>query len=371
MRRSTVFALVVASLALEARAAKPPEEAADAKVAQANIEMKAGRFEAARDALDAALKRVPTHDEALFLRCSLDMSLAGELDYGFAKRELVMESFRRAGASCGKALETNPGSARRRQTQLLLLRAQFETRAWEEAATHLETLIAEFPDDGRLVGGYAAVLDRCGRSDESRAALDRAAARGPDFDRAARFEFVWDRFDPKAASRLRPMIAELESSEPDPRRRAMFEVLDGGLSNPGGKTLLAFLEVVESGALNRYELGRLWKAIAGPPPDDGRAPWITRADMEAPGLELPALVGKVEPSYPASLRARRVSGRVILVARLNADGSVGPVWPIQASHPDFALAAERAVRGWTYTSAKRDGQPIPFPWTVRVDFRTR
>src|SRR4029453_14732974 len=102
-----------------------------------------------------------------------------------------------------------------------------------------------------LVGAYAATLSRAGRADESRASLEQAAARGPEFDRAARFEYIWDRFDKKDSARLRPMIATLRGEETDLRRQAVLDVLDNALNSQDDRVLLGFLRLVDTATLNR------------------------------------------------------------------------------------------------------------------------
>src|SRR5258705_12469972 len=127
----------------------------------------------------------------------MDVAEADAGSHVFVERKKVTEALKAAADACGKAEESNQEASRRASILGMRLRALLMSDSWDDAARVFEALITAAPDDGRLVGGYAATLDRAGRADESRAAMERTATRGPEFDRAARFDFIWDRFDRK------------------------------------------------------------------------------------------------------------------------------------------------------------------------------
>ena len=372
MSRTLVVAWAAAMLlTLPARAAKSPQAAADALVEKARAALESYQLASARWYADAAIKKVPNHTEAHFLRCSMDMAEADSASRGFAGRKKVAEDLKAAADSCGRAVESNQVSSRRASILGLRLRALLMRESWNDAATVFEALIAAAPDDGRLVGGYAAALDRAGRADESRAAMERAATRGPEFDRAARFEYVWDRFDRKEDVRLRPLIATLQKEENDLRRRAVLDVLGDALTTHDERVLLGFLRLVDTDALNRPELDKLWLTIWGPPEAKEEDPSEVGARLEAKGIKLPVVVRKVAPAFPEIALKRRQEGKVVVLARINVDGSVGPAWIVRATSPDFARAAIEAVLARRYSPATRLGEAIPFPFTIRIDFRLR
>lgn len=201
--------------------------------------------------------------------------------------------------------------------------------------------------------------------------MERAALRGPEFDRAARFEFVWDRFDLKDEVRLRPMITTLRADETDPRRRAVLGVLDDAFIPDDESALLGFLGLVDAATLNRPELDKLWLTIAGWPKVKDEESGESNARLEARGIQLPVVTTKVAPGYPQVARARRQSGKVLVLARINVDGSVGPAWIARATSPVFARSAIEAVLARRYTPAKRSGEAIPLPFTIGVDYRLR
>jgi protein TonB len=94
--------------------------------------------------------------------------------------------------------------------------------------------------------------------------------------------------------------------------------------------------------------------------------------MELSGsVEPPALLVRVEPSYPQVARAAGIQGRVVLRAVVGTDGSVERVQVVSSPHPLLAQAAEDAVMGWRYRPATWHGRPVRVWFTVRVDFVLR
>ena len=362
------WVLGAAALALRPGLAKAPK-GPDAWVAQARIEVSAGRLDVARKYLETAIKREHAHADAHFLLCGVEAAEADRLVRGYGTREQVERELGEAANVCGMAAEHNPDPKRRSSILASRLRSQIDGERWAEAAGTFEALMAGAPDDGRLLGGYAAMLDRAGRPDESAAALERAATKGADFGRAARFEFVWDRYDRKDAQ-LGPMIESLRAEESDPRKVAILDLMIHANQDEGDAVMLDFLDLVGSNVLAWAELDRLWKSVAGPVPRGESRPW-TVGLKTLEGLELPRLQEKTEPRYPEYERDQREEGRVELLARIEKDGTVGPIWVTRTSGPSFAAEAIKAVRDWRYVPARRAGEIVPFPWTIRVDFRLR
>jgi protein TonB len=85
----------------------------------------------------------------------------------------------------------------------------------------------------------------------------------------------------------------------------------------------------------------------------------------------PRLVEGLEPVYPDAARRAYLEGRVIILAKIKVDGSVGSPWFVRGSHRIFAESAGKAVLTRRYTPATRNGEPIPIPFTIRIDFRFR
>jgi protein TonB len=75
------------------------------------------------------------------------------------------------------------------------------------------------------------------------------------------------------------------------------------------------------------------------------------------GVVEPTLIHKIAPGYPMQARSERISGKVVLSATIDADGSVGEIAVVSGS-PILAEAATQAVRQWRYHPAKLNGSPI-------------
>ena len=75
------------------------------------------------------------------------------------------------------------------------------------------------------------------------------------------------------------------------------------------------------------------------------------------GVVEPTLIHKIAPSYPMQARTERISGKVVLLATIGADGSVGEIAVVSGS-PILAEASKEAVRKWRYHPAMLNGSPI-------------
>jgi protein TonB len=78
------------------------------------------------------------------------------------------------------------------------------------------------------------------------------------------------------------------------------------------------------------------------------------------------LLKRVNPVYPKAARARKISGAVVLTARIGASGRVEAVRAVSGD-PLLADAAIAAVREWVYEPL-RNGDPQPSDETVIVNF---
>ena len=105
-----------------------------------------------------------------------------------------------------------------------------------------------------------------------------------------------------------------------------------------------------------------------PPPPPPPAPPVERAPVRIGGeLTTPALVERVEPTYPALAVRAQVQGIVILEAVVDRDGRVESVRVLR-SIPLLNAAAIAAVRQWRYSPLLLNGQPERFVLTVTVSF---
>ncbi|HHN74790.1 MAG TPA: energy transducer TonB [Acidobacteria bacterium] len=90
------------------------------------------------------------------------------------------------------------------------------------------------------------------------------------------------------------------------------------------------------------------------------------------GVSDPELIpsSRVAPRYPLRARWRKLEGKVILSAVVEADGRVSSVKVVTAPEPDRGLArsAIQAVRKWRYRPALLEGRPVACHITVVVNF---
>lgn len=84
--------------------------------------------------------------------------------------------------------------------------------------------------------------------------------------------------------------------------------------------------------------------------------------------ELPRVVSRVTPEYPAFAHDAGVEGTVVVWALVGLDGRVDEV-RIQKSVPMLDAAAADAVRGWRFTPALANEHPVRVWVAVPVRFR--
>jgi len=72
--------------------------------------------------------------------------------------------------------------------------------------------------------------------------------------------------------------------------------------------------------------------------------------------------------YPATARANRVTGTVVLHAIIGTDGHVHSLRIISAPDPDLAISAIAAVRNWTYSAYTLMGAPVDVETTINVNY---
>ena len=79
------------------------------------------------------------------------------------------------------------------------------------------------------------------------------------------------------------------------------------------------------------------------------------------------LVHRVEPEYPPIAKTMRLSGTVILHAKIGTDGKVHEV-EIMSGNVILAQAAVAAVRQWRYQPTLLNSQPVEVETEVTVNF---
>jgi TonB family protein len=79
------------------------------------------------------------------------------------------------------------------------------------------------------------------------------------------------------------------------------------------------------------------------------------------------LIRQVNPTYPSTALQQRISGPVVLQARIGKDGRVHDV-KVVSGHPFLASAAVDALRQWQYQPYKLNGQPVDLQTQVTINF---
>ena len=115
--------------------------------------------------------------------------------------------------------------------------------------------------------------------------------------------------------------------------------------------------------------GGLLPDLPPPPPPPPAVPPAPRKPLRVGGeIKEPALVYRVEPTYPAAASAMGIEGTVILEALVDEEGRVTSVRVLR-SNGVFDRAALDAVRQWRYSPVLLNGRPEKFVLTVVVTFR--
>jgi TonB family protein len=91
------------------------------------------------------------------------------------------------------------------------------------------------------------------------------------------------------------------------------------------------------------------------------------AMMVSQGVVRGAITHQVRPNYPIGALSHGLSGRVVLEATINENGSVDQVKAISGS-PVLARAAIDAVRQWRYQPSLLNGTPVRVETEITVNF---
>ena len=130
---------------------------------------------------------------------------------------------------------------------------------------------------------------------------------------------------------------------------------------------------VEGGVVGGVAGGIVGGLVAAPPPPPPPPP--PPAPPKGPvriggNIQAPALVKRVEPTYPDIALVAKVTGLVILEATVGADGSVESVRVLR-SVKFLDQAAIDAVKQWKYSPLVLNGVPSPFVLSVTLNFSVK
>ena len=82
----------------------------------------------------------------------------------------------------------------------------------------------------------------------------------------------------------------------------------------------------------------------------------------------PRVVHQVDPTYPPSMRGRRLEGVVVVIFVVDATGKVGDARVEKASAPAFEQPAVDAVKRWRFEPGVRAGKRVPSKMRVSIRF---
>ena len=105
-------------------------------------------------------------------------------------------------------------------------------------------------------------------------------------------------------------------------------------------------------------------SVAPPPPPPVKPAGPIRLRT---GIDTPLKTHDVAPVYPVLARTAGAQGVVIIEATIDVDGNVVSTRVLR-SIPLLDAAALDAVRQWTYTPARLNGEPVAVLVTVTVNF---
>jgi TonB family protein len=213
-------------------------------------------------------------------------------------------------------------------------------------------------------GGEPAVLSRYGDPDAGAEALVDGRAEGP---------VVW--LDPACGV---VVTADRETKDwwegGDHRTVVEFQTWKEGRERAGTPAAEA-IAAWESAPSESWQavLSLQPTAVAGAAPPVAQAPREPPSPQAPPGAYVPPArleESYVAPVYPRFPRGPRVPGEVVLEVTVLPDGTVGAVDVQSVSPPGrgFEVAAQSAVRRWTYRPAMLDGKPTEAKINVEIRF---
>ena len=86
------------------------------------------------------------------------------------------------------------------------------------------------------------------------------------------------------------------------------------------------------------------------------------------GIEPPALLKRVRPSYTDEGLAKKVTGEVVLEVVILAEGKIGPVRILRGLGAGLNEKAIECVRQWLFIPGKLKGQPVDVIAEIEVNF---
>jgi protein TonB len=125
---------------------------------------------------------------------------------------------------------------------------------------------------------------------------------------------------------------------------------------------------VEGGVAGGIVGGIPGGVVPPPPPPPPPAPAPPGPVHVGGQITAPALVKRVEPTYPDLASTAQLTGIVILEATVGTDGCVEAVKVLRSRHPFLDRASVDALKQWQYSPLMLNGIKTPFVVTVTFNF---
>ncbi len=84
---------------------------------------------------------------------------------------------------------------------------------------------------------------------------------------------------------------------------------------------------------------------------------------------VPRVISKRDPEYSETARKTKIQGSVLLSLIVEANGEANDVVVLLPLGEGLDEKAVEAVKAWRFEPGTRDGQPVPVPATIEVNFR--
>lgn len=175
-------------------------------------------------------------------------------------------------------------------------------------------------------------------------------------------------FVPAVAPELPPAPAvrpvEPAAAPPGPERAAPIDAPDTIAPEPSPVTRF---DIGVQGGIGVEALGvRAGADVLAPPPH----PPPARTVRSGGEIQPPRKIVDVAPVYPPLAQSIGIEGLVVIEATIAVDGRVQDARVLR-SVPLLDAAALAAVRQWTYTPTRLNGEPVSVIMTVTVNFQLR
>ena len=91
--------------------------------------------------------------------------------------------------------------------------------------------------------------------------------------------------------------------------------------------------------------------------------------VEDAAVTRPEILTRVQPQYTAEAKAARLQGLVVLMGRINEDGSVGDIHVLQGLPKGLTESAVAALKQWRFRPARdAKGRPIAVDYSITISF---